>query len=431
MFEEFTKKKFDEYLNSVQFPDGRINILKLRNYSLPSFIINFFECSFPKNTVIINRDEFKSTLRKAIIFNINYISKPKATILKFVFGELETRPAEYVKHRLTFFQFYNYYISHIEDFINLNSPMFISKNQIEHLIDEINEKILQEIINPASDNSQRLNLIKLLYYYFLELTNNNPVNIKLPKKLLSVFFSDKGYIDIKKRVDAFFSDEIFIQEAIELMKPVKKDDRKSETDEIDDKTLHELVGKAKMSMGHSPGTSLLNSELSDKDIEQTLHNPDPELKTGEQKNIIKDIADLKTSSTEKVELLDKKVILDENIYSDALLFESQLNETVKPEPRTEGEIRIKRLNDIFCEETYRKKIIKKIFKKDETIFKGVVLKILEAPTWKEASDLIGEYFDNNRINYYSPEAVKFVDLIENHYNSDINFPNLKQGFQKS
>jgi hypothetical protein len=425
MFEEFTKKKFNQYLDLVQFPGEKINILKLRNYKLPPFIINFFECSYPKNTTLISKAEFGRALKKAIIFNINYIIKPKATILKFIFGDVETRPAEYVKQKLDYFQFYNYYISHIENFINLNSPLVISLDQIKHLIDEINNKILEEIINPLSDDTQRLNLIKLIYYYFLELTENNPINIKLPKKILSVFFSDKGYKEIKSRIDGFFSDEIFIQEAIQLMKPVKKD-KKSDTsinnEGLDEKSLKEFVDKAK--------TSLLNTDSSNKDIQQALQI---ELNVGESTlNTISNISDLRSENINKVELLDKDVTLDEKIYSEDLAFESQLNEAFKPEPLTEKENKIKLLKEIFCEESFRKKIIKKLFQKDGKVFQVIVLKILESADWKEASAKIADYYDNNKIKYYKPEAVKFVDLLESYFLKDnIQDNNLKQGYQKS
>jgi len=217
MFEEFKEKKFSEYLNLVKFTGERTGIHSLRSSKLPPYIVNFFECQYPKTGQSVSKIEFEKTLQKALIFSINYIIKPRATVIKFIFGNVDTRPAEYVKQKLNYFQFYNYYISHIRDFIGLNNPHTISRNQIEHLIKEINGKILQEINNPVNSDTQKLNLIKLLYYFFLDLTDNNPVNIKLPKKILSVFFQDKGFNDIKKRIDKFFSDEIFIQEAIELL----------------------------------------------------------------------------------------------------------------------------------------------------------------------------------------------------------------------
>jgi len=415
MFEEFKEKKFNEYLSLVHFPDGRINILKLRNYKLPPFIINFFKCSYPKNTTFIAETEFEKTLRKAIIFNINYIIKPKSTLIKFIFGEVETRPSEYIKQKLRLFQFYNYYISQIEDFINMNNPLVISKENVEVLIDEINDRILQEISISGYGDTQRLNLIKLLYYYFLELTENNPINIKLPKKILSVFFSDKGFIDIKNRIDSFFSDEIFIQEAIELMSPVRKDSKlksdikKPDGDDLDEKTLKELVDKAK--------TSLLNNDSLIKDVKiiQPIPLGSEIVSSDETKNVITDIRDLQSEPIEEVELLDKKVDLDESIFSEDTDFQEQIEKAVEPEALSEGEKKVKVLNEIFCEETYRKKIVRKLFRRNEDKFKEAVIDILNTDVWLDAIPKIEKLFDLNKINYYSPEAVKFVDLLEAHF----------------
>lgn len=442
MFEEFKEKKFSEYLRLVQFTENRVGIYSLRSSKLPPYIVNFFECQYPKTHQSVIKSEFEKTLQKALIFSINYIIKPKATLLKFIFGNVETRPAEHVKQKLGYFQFYNYYISHIRDFIELNEPHTISRNQIEHLIQEINDKILQEINNPVNSDTQKLNLIKLLYYFFLDLTDNNPINIKLPKKILSVFFQDKGYTEIKGKIDRFFSDEIFIQEAIEILKPYKIKDKESvtETGELKDDELKQLIERAK--------SSLLSSDSYDKDITAALNItlktegtsepavtlepvnaheessiPETAGRTGislsqqpeETKGIIKDITDLKREQANDVELLDKKIELDEKIYSEDLKFQSQLRDAIQAEPLTAGEARLKRLNDIFCEETFRKKIIKKLFNKDEKKFISTVLTILDYPTWKEASGFIGDYFDMNKIKYFSEESVKFVDLIENHY----------------
>jgi len=451
MFEEFKEKKFSEYLNLVQFTDNRTGIHSLRSTRLPPYIVNFFECQYPKTGQFISKAEFEKTLQKALIFSINYIIKPKATIIKFIFGNVDTRPAEHVKQKLNYFQFYNYYISHIRDFIGMNSPHTISRNQIEHLIKEINGKILQEINNPVNSDTQKLNLIKLLYYFFLDLTDNNPVNIKLPKKILSVFFQDKGYTDIKRRIDKFFSEEIFIQEAIELLKPGKEKDKsfETETGELDDAELKKLVDRAK--------SSLLSSDTYDKDISKALNItlktevlPKQELKPepvhgqaamergevpdkqaipepaerlsisisqepAETTGIIKNITELKSEPSKNVELTAKKIEMDEKIYSEDLKFQSQLRDAIPDEPVTAEEAKLKRMNEIFCEETFRKKIIKKLFNRDEKKFISTVLTLLDFPTWKEASGFIGDYFDRNKIKYFSEESVKFVDLLENHY----------------
>ena len=406
IFEDFANKKFGDYVSLVRFSEGKTHLNNIRESSLPPYIINFFECSLKNKPAIITKDEFESILNRAVVFNINYVIKPGSTLLKFMFGEVETRPVNYVRERLRYFQFYNYYIDQIEDFININSPITISVNQIEMLISEVNKKILEEISNPANGDSRRLNLIKLLYVFFLDLVKNNPVNIKLSKKILSAFFRDKGFGEIQQRIDRFFSYEIFIQEAVELMKPLRKKEKKAEK-EIDEQKVKEILSKAK--------TGIISTESSNKDIKIALVTDESALKPEEfinEDNLpsVKKIRKPKIGADETAAL---KLETNNEIYSEELILESKLNEAVMQEPLSAADKKEMLFNELFCEESYRKKILKKIFGKDENSFKDFVKEIIDKDDWKSASSKIDEYYTNKNIDYFSEEAVKFVDIL--HY----------------
>ncbi len=406
IFEDFANKKFGDYLALVPFSEGKTHLSLIRESSLPPYIINFIECSLKGSSAIITKAEFENILNRAIIFNINYVIKPRGTLLKFLFGEVETRPAGYVHERLRYFQFYNYYIDQIEDFININSPITISVNQIGALIDEVNKNILEEINNPQSGDSQRLNLIKLLYVFFLDLVKNNPINIKISKKILSVFFNDKGFNQIRKRIDNFFSHEIFIQEAVELMKP-KKAEKELIGAETDEKRAKEILSKAK--------TNLISTESSNKDIKIALETgeniPKPE-EIIDPKNL-GEIKTIRKSELVPEETFDEKA--GDELYSEELILESKLSEAVSALPETKEEKSEILFNELFCEQSYRRKILKKIFNKDENTFKELVKNILDSSSWQAASKKIDEYFTNNNIEYFSEEAVKFVDILQYYF----------------
>jgi hypothetical protein len=399
MFEDFAKRKFNEYLLLIEFSADKTAFQKIRSSGLPPYIINFFDCSIKNKQKPISRKEAEDTLQKAVIFNINYVIKPKATLLKFLFGDVETRPADYINERLQYFQFYSYYTEHIIEFIAINSLYVISINQIEHLINEVNKKILTEI-NRDKAEANRFNLVKLLYYFFLNLGPNNPINIKIPKRILSVFFNDKGFHEIKKQIDSFFAEDIFIQEAMELMKHTEKKPAKIE-EEVDVNRVNEILKKAK--------TELLNPDSSQKDVEKTIGKDE-------------DVQDLKVTELKKEdelripdEVAEKKLVLDESIYSEDLEFEAAVSEAVPAISLSEEDRFEKDFNAIFAEEKKRKKIIKKIFDKNEVEFKENVLKILRAESWTDASKQIEELFEKNGVNFYSVEAVTFVDLLEAHF----------------
>ncbi len=380
MFEEFSNKKIAEYLNQVEFSSGKISFRQIQTSSLPDYIIHFCKCSLGQDD-FVTKDELEDLFRRAVAFYINYVLKPKQTILKFVFGEFESRPAEYVTERLKYFQFYEYYPNHLLDFISTNSPLTVSKEQVNFILEQIDKKIYEEITDEANKDSVRLNLLKLIFYFFADLIENKPVNKKLPKKLLSIFLSDKGFKDLKEKADKFFSDEIFIQEAVELLKtkPIVVD--------------------------------LSKNKPQDEDVSEYIKDAKKNVDSGEK---IEDTETMiKTIAEEKPVVKTEKIISNKELYSEDLLVKSSDEALVND--NDEQQITTKLIEEIFCEETYRKKIIKRLFAKDENKFIEKVKSILESKTWTEASYEIENYFDENKIDFYSPEAIKFVDLLQNHY----------------
>jgi hypothetical protein len=356
-----------------------------------------------KNT-LVNREEFEALVNKALIFNINYVIRPKYSILRFLFGEVETKPVDYIRHKLKYFPFYGYYINQIEDFININSLEFISNSHVNRIIDEVNKRILEEISSQSGTDANRLNLVKLLYYFFIDLSDNNPINIKLPKKILSVFFDDKGFHDIKNRIDGFFSEEIFIQEAMELMTLKKKKPPKAKTEtDVSEEKIKDILSNAK--------GMLISRESSKKEIEKIL-------KTHEKLVEITEKGEQRQKEIKVPETAGEKTENNEGIYSGDLEFAAQLSGQSPDVTKTEEEKRESLINDLFCEETYRRKIIKKLFSKEENSFKTFIGSVIQQKSWSDAVTVVEEFFNRKKINYYSEEAVKFVDILHSYFTSE-------------
>ena len=174
-------------------------------------------------------------------------------------------------------------------------------------------------------------------------------------------------------------------------------------DKDDEERVKEILEKAK--------TDLLNKDSSEKEIQKTTVNEE----TGREENV----SELRNENELIIpaDLKEKKLEFEEKIYSDDLEFAARLQEAITPIEKTKEEIDEKKLNDVFCEQTFKKKIIKKIFNKDEESFKNTTIKILNSPDWKSAALLIEELFDQNEVNFYSETAVKYVDIIENYFSN--------------
>jgi hypothetical protein len=407
MFQDFANRKVEDYLKILEFTDNRITLNRIHHSSLPPYIISFIDNYVSNDFAPIEKPGLSEILRKALIFNINYLIRPKYSMMRFLFGDYETRPVELIKERLQYFQFYGYYITQVDEFININSLEVISSAQIERVIDEVNKKVYEEISEKTGSDIHRMNLVKLLYYFFHDLGDNNPINIKLPRKILSVFFADKGFNDFKLRVDNFFSDEIFIQEAIGIMNPPPSKSKKAKSgeDNTEDK-VKEILSKAK--------SGIISRESSKTEIAKILP---AEESTGVDIDTV-DINEL-TVKPEELPVIDKKkLVVDENIYSDDLVFESSFGDLTQPVTVTEDEKRAKLIEDLFCEQTYRRKIVKKLFGKEEKKFKTFLNSVLSQSCWSDATMLLENHFNRNKINFYSDEAVKFVDILQSYFVKD-------------
>lgn len=401
MFEEFAKKKFDEYIQLIPSNTGFISLQEIRHSNLPPYIINYFECSLEQK-LPVNKKVIEELLNKGIVLYINYVIKPKQTLLKFIFGSLESKPVDIVSKKLRYFQFYNYYIQQINNFISVNQPLFVSSEQVKTIINDVNKKIFQEI-SIVEAEQERLNLIKLLYHFFLDLTENNPINIQLPKKILSVFFQDKGFLSIKQRTDSFFADEIYIQEAVKLMPPTAPQKKISEDEE---EKVNEFLSKAKdISSAVYVNPDILNIKLKVTEDLEKLSSP-------QDKQYLTEIEN--PEFPDEIPGSSIKSTLEENkLYSEELLLTPLNKQDIKTED--ESEIVKKLIYEIFCEDTKRKEIIKKLFGKDVSKFEDTVRYIISSDNWEDASIKIEEYFLMKKINFYTDEAVKFVDLIENYF----------------
>ncbi|MFI5211746.1 MAG: hypothetical protein ACHQIH_02600, partial [Ignavibacteria bacterium] len=167
--------------------------------------------------------------------------------------------------------------------------------------------------------------------------------------------------------------------------------------------IKDIISKAK--------TSLINKESLNKEVEKIL------LPLEQMPEEIPDIniEIIRERESRIPEIKKKKLIISEDLYSDDLMFAAQFNNLTLPVQLSSEEKKARLIDDLFCERTYKKKILKVIFNKNESGFKDSVSAILETRNWVEASELIEEYFNKFKVNYFSEEAVKFVDIMHNHF----------------
>jgi hypothetical protein len=205
------------------------------------------------------------------------------------------------------------------------------------------------------------------------------------------------------------------------MKPKQRITRvKTSEAEIDEKAK-EILSKTK--------THLIDTESSNKDIEKAL-TADEEIPASEKMMNTERTTQTRSSRKTKTgtdKLSTEKPMLGEEIYSEDLILQSQLGTEEPQKQVTEREEKEKNFNELFCEETFRRRILKKIFRKDENFFKDFVYSLTNEENWEDAAKKIDEMFSNKKINYFSNEAVKFVDVMQSYFIKDPESTNNSDG----
>jgi len=204
------------------------------------------------------------------------------------------------------------------------------------------------------------------------------------------------------------------------MKPSPQKTKPSSEVDLSDEKVKEIINTAKTKTTVNTSyikSNLINIESSNKDLEKTLQAKEqlPEIAKIPDISELPDIKSIREAEVKMPEIKNKKFITDDDIYSDDLLFASQLNDLVPPVPLTEEQVKAGLIDKIFYKESYKRKIIKKVFNRNEELFKNTVSKILDSETWKQASDFIADYYDTSKTDYFSDEAVRFVDLLEAYF----------------
>ena len=138
MFEEIVEKKFRP-LKAIVDELKSISLETIKNSDLPLFAINFLSA---EQTEINDRNTLNELLEKSVKLIVNYSLRPKWTIVNFLFGGYDSKPADEILRKAEVFRFYRYYIDLITNHIKDNALMFLTQDDVKFLVDEANKVVL-------------------------------------------------------------------------------------------------------------------------------------------------------------------------------------------------------------------------------------------------------------------------------------------------
>jgi hypothetical protein len=357
---EVRSKKLPYPLPEVRRMQEQIDLLLVHNYEF-------------------GQHDFSLMLDHAVHFQFNFLCRPQWTLLNFIFENQRRRPTSDIRRKLRYCVDYAYYAEIIKRIIDDRGLAEMTYEEFSELL----EKIDNEIVSRHS--SVELSLMTRPILRFIEPTQTAPRvtlgDMTIPINAAVVFFEDKKLNEIKERLET-------------------ERDKNSLT-QVSLRMLANLIEKVR---------------TRNEDAEVVF--PDEHVAEKEQEK-----------RTEKVET-PQPVSPDQaatprgpvKVYSD--FYDEQPKEG-SPIPTTDqstsvlaeggGEVgELVNLQSLFSP-SEEKTFIKKIFDKDELLFRETLDQINKMTSWGEASQYLRQVFLTNDVDPFSEVAILFTDKIQRRF----------------
>jgi hypothetical protein len=420
MFEEIVDSKFRQ-LKSISDKIKIISNEEIKKSDLPLFAVNFLNA---EQSVIEDRDTLNALLEKSVKLIVNYTLRPKWTLINYLFGSYDSKPADEILKKAEVFGYYRYYIDLISNHIKDNALMFITQEDVRDLTDEANKAVLEKLVIDTSSIKIK-NFFSQIYK--LKYGEDREINLdwSIPYLFIKLFLEDKEYqglIDKFKIIPGLDdSMEIEMKTAIKIL-----------TDKY-------YVNNDFFVLKDMPASGITEDENKEKNTGQKEKVVDEIIKPEEniEEKKIPVIDEIKTEVAEKPKGIIRiiKNIPTKRFHKEKKVAEEKPKQIIKEEAikdttkETKNEITEEK-NEVYekMKESGNKFKIKHLFKQEELevikkkVFRnnrGEMYDALEEleklKNWQTASDYLKEIYIKNKVDLYNKYTVLFIDLLSDYF----------------
>ncbi|RMH61681.1 MAG: hypothetical protein D6677_11440 [Calditrichaeota bacterium] len=331
---------------------------------------------------VFSLTQFNHLLERAIKLELTYVVKPHRTLTQFIFRNNDVVSTMEVYDTLKYFSRFEYYKNAISDYFNAKYLHSISKSQFVDLIDQIDEKAFE---NNTLETTMKT--VKAIMGAIGE-ARQEDVN-ELSTEILYDALSDRNLDDFSDLVQNIkYRDEVEVL-TLEEIETLLRDGQlkgKGETAAAESAFVkYEDIESA------APTVDVEEIAVAEAPVEETpafiAENAEDDFDDEEEETPVATATPAASASHNVAEDLADHVA--RQIQSDSPL--EDLNTMIT------GRI--------------RRKIIKKLFKKNEQDFVNFLNTLNAESTWKAASRIIDDVFYEKEINPYSKEAIALSDVI--------------------
>ncbi|MEJ2536393.1 MAG: hypothetical protein P8048_04970 [Calditrichia bacterium] len=382
-----------------------------------------------KQTATFHLNKFNQLLERAIKLEANYLIRPHQTLTQFLFKDSQVVTTMEVYDMLKYFEKLQYYKDALTDYFNLKYLREINQKQFEELIAGIDQQVFSKDRLNAT-----LQTVKAIATFLNE--GREPVD-SVPTEILIRAFEDRNLDDYLKLLQAEEKkgkQDLNFSAMETLLRTGEVAEEKIETfEEVPEFKVEEVqdIEEAKPEIQVEEISVEASSEMPEfEEIEEELEEDEEEEEEEEFEEEPEMAAEpMAEPFEEEVETeTPPKPEVEEEFETEEYVPEPVEEKPVVPkgEEATAADqladvvskkIKGDHLDDInaLISSKNRKKIIKKIFKKDERRYIKFISFLNEIPSWKKASAAIDEMFYQTGVNPYSSIAIEFSDMIYNRY----------------
>jgi hypothetical protein len=353
-------------VRSKKLPYGLPEIMRLQDQIDILLVYNY----------VFGQHDFTLMLDHAVHFQFNFLCRPQWTLLNFIFENQRRRPTSDIRRKLEYLVDYAYYAEIIKRYIDERGLAELTYEEFSELL----EKLDQEIV--ARHSSVELALMTRPIVRFID-TAREPVKRSLadstiPMNAAIVFFEDKKLNDIKERLEADRDGkamtEVSLQQLANVIEKVRTGNDAAEA-----------VFPDEHPEALPPGAIPADAK------------PQVEVQQEKTKPPVKVFSDFE----EDIPVVTPEV--------------ARIQETVGVPITTDGSSdALVNLQSLFSP-SEEKTFIKKVFNKDELLFREALDRLNQMADWRDASKYLQEMYITSDVDPFSEEAIMFTDKVQRRF----------------
>ena len=347
---------------------SRLNLDEEGMYHVQKSLLQSLAASYT-----LTRPELMAALRVAVEFTDNYLCRPQWTLEHFIFAEGERVSISTVRAHLDHCADYAYFPTLLEGIFRRRGTAQVRRDDFRHLIGQIDDHIVKQ------HNARELALLMKPIFDFLLLKDASPDDA-IPLHPVLVFFEDKKMRIMKEYLESICrlrgAEEISLANLTALIEELYRGENPMSPEP-----------GAPTAAGHPDAEPVPTSE----DAAANLAEPAGTQNAGEGDGL--------PGGGRSPQPFPEETAPDPTL--------------ARPLGETPALMEISK----FVSAKQRQRFIRRIFRKDEAYYNGVLATLNGMGSWEEAASYLQHIFDVNELDPYDRDVVAFTDAVQKRYSS--------------